>query len=419
MSVMETVSVPGVLVVPKGKHSLRGASSAKRWTVCTASPQLIAKLPPSALASSIEADEGTAAHLLFATCLLGGDEPWMYAGYVIKVGEHEFTVDDEMVTHITNALAYVHQRMEQFKDKGARIYIERGLSSILDDEAYGTADVVIEVPGDRIIIIDLKYGFVTVEPKDPQLRYYGYLVVENTEDPSLQADSIIVELVIIQPRMPHPKGPNRKLVTNVRELTDWFQNDLIPTMQVTRSPEAQLVVNPLCRFCPARMHCEMMKREIESFPTGGPEPVEYSNEELGELWLKGKIIVATYEAIKKEAYKRRMQGQEIPNTKLVRKLAPRVFKEKLKFEVDGQDVEVTVQEAAKQKFGQSAWTKPEFKSPAQIEKLADGKAFVTLWSYAPDTGLTIADIDDKREPVRRSIEVYQDMVEGSTSEPSI
>jgi hypothetical protein len=113
---------------------------------------------------------------------------------------------------------------------------------MFDPDLFGTVDILIIVPGERIIVIDFKHGRgVTVEPDSSQLKYYGALSLENLlELANQKITAKVIELYIVQPRIPHPKGPIRKLVMNPEELEQWFTDELLPAAEATRSPNAML-----------------------------------------------------------------------------------------------------------------------------------------------------------------------------------
>jgi hypothetical protein len=55
----------------------------------------------------------------------------------------------------------------------------------------------------------------------------------------------------------------------------------------------------------------------------------------------------------------------------------------------------------KEKFGEDAFTKPQLRSPAEMEKLgAAAKELVREYAYTPQTGLTVAREDDNRPAVK-------------------
>jgi hypothetical protein len=86
---------------------------------------------------------------------------------------------------------------------------------------------------------------------------------------------------------------------------------------------------------------------------------------------------------------------KIPGRKLVEASAHRAFKDAM----DLEDRRVTLEQAAREAFGERAFTKPEIKSPAGIEELPLGKQFTATWAFKPSKGLTLAPDSDPRPEV--------------------
>ena len=104
--------------------------------------------------------------------------------------------------------------------------------------------------------------------------------------------------------------------------------------------------------------------------------------ELAEL---GKVV---FKAARAEAHKLLKNGHSIPHVKLVPAKTNREFKE-------------GAEAAAKRAFGDVAYTKPELKSPAQIDELPGGKVFTARWAYKPQGATTVALEGDPRDRVVR------------------
>lgn len=398
------------IVIGPGKHSLRGASSAERWLNCEGSINLTEKLARDGMlesGSSRPAAEGTAAHLVLSTCLEDGSDAIEMKDIEIEVEHWLFIVDDEMVVSVQETLDWVRDRISRAKKEGfeAKLYIEKGLSSFLDEDAYGTADILLHIIGDRLIVVDFKYGRgVSVEPTSDQNAYYGYLGIENyIDDP---ASTIVVESWIAQPRIPHTDGTIRRHVTNCEELTDWWMDTVIPGIERTRNPNAPLTIGQHCRFCPNRGHCPALKNETFEFPLG-IDSNHLSDEELGAALVKLDALEALKPVLQAEALRRARQGDRIPGRKLVRKKANRVFKDTMALpSPDDADemIEVKLEDAATSEFGLDAYAEPKLKSPAQLSDLEGGKEFVSQWAFTPDNGLTLAGLKDKRPEVKPNIE---------------
>lgn len=202
------------------QHAVLSASGSDRWQPCPKSPAMERGLPDT---SSQYADEGTAAHLLGSTCLEEGTNPGDYHGRRILVGpadgpngaqwdgavwadspdasvrvRREYVVDDEMVAGITTYVENVRKIAD-----GELVFVEQRvpLDQITGEEgAEGTADAVIFLDDDEIVVNDLKYGRDPVSAEDnKQLLAYASGAVEKfdiTHGPFNR-----VRLVIHQPRV--------------------------------------------------------------------------------------------------------------------------------------------------------------------------------------------------------------------------
>jgi hypothetical protein len=283
------------------------------------------------------------------------------------------------------------------------VYVERGMESITDDEAYGTGDVIIHIVADRLIVVDLKYGRgITVEPDSSQNYYYGYLALENYVG---KWDSIkVIELWIAQPRIPHPAGTIRRHITNVAEVKDWWYGKVLPAIENTRKNDAELAIGEWCRFCPAKGNCPALKAEVFEFPAS-VDPAHLDDDELGQAIMTLNALVQVKSNLEAEALRRARGGSKITGFKLVRQRGNREWKEQLALEIDGEMTTVQLKDAILEEFGfEDAYTEPKLKSPAQIEKVDGGNDFASKWAYSPDRGLTLAPESDKRVEVRPNVE---------------
>lgn len=380
----------------KAVHSSLGPSGAHRWMNCSGSNQLVDRLVEEygegIRRSGSAAALGTCAHTVMAWCLEKGTDAKEYLGQEMEQDGWKFVVDDEMVETVQQFVDFVYDKFSEFTKKGTELHVEVRLQSDLDEEAYGTADVLIYAPGDRIIIVDFKNGIgVVVEPDDEQLKEYGAIAYEKRPDFMRgKGEPKAIELWIGQPRIPHPEGIFRVHVVTPIELMGWMEWEVVPAMQKTREKDAMLKIGDWCKFCNARNHCPAIRKEVETFPID-VLPTALTSEEVGSLLVKMNAILKFKPGLEEEAFQRALAGDAVPGTKLVNKRANRAWKE-------------GAEKAAKRKYGKVIYTEPKLKSPAQIDKLDKGKVFSRKWAFSPDMGLTLAPLSDKRKEAERPID---------------
>lgn len=395
------------------EHSDVGASGAHRWLECAGSPQLYKKERARGVdvdAANELAAEGTAAHLVLSTCLENGKNARSMLGTIIKVDGYEFNVDKDMAAHIQKLISWVRKRIKKAEADGFEVtlHVEVTMSSFTDEEAASTSDVVIHIHGDRMIIIDLKYGAnIMVEPDSVQNKYYGYLACENLVD--IEEEIKTVESYIFQPRIPHKKGLMRRYVTSVDELTEWWMGTVIPGIVATREPDPLFTMGDWCKFCDVKGSCPARKQELVEVPTD-VDPEFMDDGELGSLLTKAKRIVALEKILSKEALARLNDGKDIPEFKLVRGVSSRAFVDSIEVENEetGKLDTVKFEDAVVEEFELEAYAEAKFLPMTKIEKLDGGKEFVEKWTHKPLAGLTLAAESDKRPAVKPTMVRYKE-----------
>jgi hypothetical protein len=153
-----------------------------------------------------------------------------------------------------------------------------------------------------------------------------------------------------------------------------------------------LDAGPWCRFCPAKLVCPLLTSLFRTAAVANPkEVVNYGNASLARSYQYRAAVKFYLKALEDETFRRLNMGNNEGFdgiVKLVPKKSNRVWNSEAK-------------DAAKEKFGPEAWTAPEMKSPAELEKLSPAaKAFVKEHAYHPDTGLTVAAWDDPKPAVK-------------------
>lgn len=390
----------------KRGHSPLGASGAERWMNCAGSVALIGTFRDILTAMEIPEEddpdyrrEGTAMHEASEYCLRDGLDTWEIVGQTFN----DTVIDAQMADAIQVYLDSCRGDM----DKASTYYIEFPISSPVHKDFYGVSDWVAVIaaknrvrmddlgkdPDEMIVVADLKGGEgIIVEPEEnPQEMYYAFGVIDGIERSSAITlrDDLKVRLRIVQPRAFHHAGVIREWDTTVGEIKEWVHSVLVPAMANVEI-DGNLDAGPWCRFCPAKLVCPLLTGLFKAAAVSNPkEIVNYNDESLARSWRYREAAKFYLTALDAEMFRRLNHGHIFEGiAKLVPKRANRVFK-------------TDAPALAKKKFGAEAFTKPEIKSPAELEKLGpDAKEFVKEYAYMPSTGLTVAPWDDPKPGVR-------------------
>lgn len=371
-------------------HSKIGASSMKRWAACPGSVKLSEGIESR---SSVFAEEGTKAHELGEKWLLEGERA--FAGYTV-----------DMVENVAVYVDAVCDRVNDNPDSNKLLVEQRFHLHELHSDLFGTSDAIVWQPGiERLSVIDLKYGAgVPVEVEDnPQLQYYalGALLANKQWKPRE------VEVVIVQPRCPHPDGPVRAQVLQVVDLLD-FAADLVEAVKRTEEATASRMMQPMweaeylklgdhCRFCPAAAICPAQKNKAQQLAKQAFAPgLPYDAQQLAETleWLP--VLEAWIKNTREFAYAEAEKGHDIPRHKLVEKRATAKFREGI------------VTKLAK-KLGVSPvqlFDDPKLLGVTEIKAMAPGKndkerlAFLSEFIVRESSGHTLVHESDKREAIK-------------------
>lgn len=346
-------------------HSPLGASGAERWMNCVGSVTLLKHLGEDISDEPDYRREGVAMHEGAAHALVKDLDAWELVGMEFNATP----MTPELCDPIQIYLDYCRSL------KGTR-YVEYAISSPVHPQFYGTLDFGCR--GVTFEVVDLKGGqgvMVEVE-NNPQIKYYAFGLIDGLERQygyEILADKV-VGLTIIQPRGFHADGPVRRWETTVGEIKAWVHGDLVPAMHATEYDDS-LDVGEWCRFCPAKLVCPMLTALYQAAALANPKLLpDYSDEAIGQNFKLAAGVKHYIKALELEAYNRAMRGRAILNGKLVHQKANRVWKE-------------GAAELARERFGDDAWTMPEMKSPAEMEKIPAAKEWVKEFAYTPTTGL--------------------------------
>lgn len=367
------------------EHSPKGASSMERWSNCPGSTQLIKALELPPADPSDYAIEGTNAHTVAAHCLRTGIDAWETIGK-FKGEKGEFEVTVEMTDAVQMYLDVIRGLLDAAGPTAVHLVEER-ISGDINADFYGTVDDAIV--GETVLdITDYKHGVgIAVDAEwNKQLLYYAVGILERYMGP------VEVRLRIVQPRAFHPGGPVRVWKTTSTEILAWRDEVLRPAMERAEF-EHILVPGSHCHFCPAlaTRSCPALKAMFKAAAEANPVAVpNYSDETLALEYQMLEAVGFYKKAVEGEMLKRLNSGSVFEGTaKLVKQKADRVWKPEAQ--------ETLVRELGAEEI----FTKPELKSPAQIDALgAKAKTIVKSLAYTPQTGLTVARWSDKRAAIK-------------------
>ncbi len=245
----------------KRGHSIYGGSGAHRYWECAGCINLIkiarAKkdYDPS---SSIYALEGTVAHQLGEHCLITDEEAEDYLGGIYEIEDKFITVSTDMAEAVQVYLDSVRSAYSGFGTGKAFLEIEKEFTlKQVDSEAFGTNDACLHIPFHKIIVWDYKHGKgITVEVRfNKQLLFYALGALKGKEDIEE------VELILVQPRIPHKNGKVRSVIYPVDKL-ELFEIELKEKIKATKNPKAPRKGGDWCKFCDAYKICPEAKKNI-------------------------------------------------------------------------------------------------------------------------------------------------------------
>lgn len=221
-------------------HAKYSASSASRWVACPGSIAMIERAPPAE--DSEYAQEGTRAHTWLEKMLTNRNRLLAIAHECRKA---EST---EMAEFVLGSA----QKILRMKTPETELLVEvKAKLNFIAPDMGGTTDVALVDLFGGLTIVDFKYGKgIAVEP-ERNLQMIAYaLGVAHLNHYNFSH----VNLVIMQPRIPHEKGAIRTWSTDVKTLYHYTRvfRDAYDQSRVKRPP---LKSGDHCRFCPAKKIC--------------------------------------------------------------------------------------------------------------------------------------------------------------------
>ena len=330
--------------VPTG-HSVYGASSAKRWTSCLASPRMCEEAPPSF--DEEWTRDGKIGHALLEWLLKWAAEgrpdtaarhvgnPIVYD--VVDGVELRGVVKPETARAVQLAADYVLELIEQ--DPDAKLWLETMVvipSTVVPNRMFGTADIIIYLPSKkRLWAIDYKHGAgIKVDVhENMQLWFYALGALLILMDMGLPVAEVWT--AIIQPRSFSLDGAVKPEQVSVANLFR-FWGYLDERAELTLDDDAPFKPSAdYCRWCPAATICKAYEQfalsatgmasieEIATKPLPAPKNLPLARVGLikqAEPFIRGFLNANNTVALG-AAYR----GYDIPGSKLVQAEARRAW----------------------------------------------------------------------------------------------
>ena len=302
-------------------HALLSASGAKRWLSCNPSARLEEIFEET---ESEYAKEGTLAHefseiKLRKYFLDTGMAKRTFSNKVKKIKANKL-YKPEMDGYTDDYVDYVKSIAMSFENSPFIAIEQKVVFEPYVPESFGTADTVV-IYGDRLYIIDLKYGkgVPVFAENNPQLMLYGlgaYLEF------SMFYDIKDIEMHIVQPRLESTSS----FIMSAEELLKWAEEEVKPLAQNAWDGTGKYEAGEQCRFCRAKDACKARNEkflEIEKMIKDYPL---LTNEEISEIIVKAEQIEYWAKGLKDYALRQVLKGEKIPRYKAVEGKKVRSFK---------------------------------------------------------------------------------------------
>ncbi len=412
-------------------HSQFPASSSSRLLHCPGSYTLQQAYATGERTSTVYSAEGTLAHSLSEACLFAGVKPESFIGQTRSADGFEFKIDHVFIEAVE---VYVNF-MKGLRAMGYIIVLETRVSpqvhwdglADLGISLFGTSDCIAYHPAlKRLVIGDLKFGAgVPVDAKgNSQLRYYGAGSAHEDVIRPICAQAGVeyngiddVEMVIVQPRAPHPDGPIRKDEISAKDLRSWARTELYLGVKAVLADNGKtLFSGPWCRFCPVLANCKRNRQDAidaakAAFaaaplsnvpPVGSPAAAGYqlpagalSDDDLASLLDQIDHIKPWFKAVEELAHERAQKGRPLKGWKLVSKRKTRLWA--------GEEDEM-LPILASVVSDPGVYTETRLLSPAQVESKVGKKEFAATFGphvVKASSGTTIAPDGDPRSRIER------------------
>lgn len=381
------------------QHALLSASSASRWLNCTAAPRFEEQFPEK---TSEYAEEGRLAHSIcelkvikkFTTQIT----PRTFSTRYNKLKKNPLyqeemdKTSDLYIEHLTE------RAMTYDSTPSVAVEVQVDFSEYVP-EGFGTCDCVM-IGGDTIDITDYKHGKGVPVSADgnPQMRLYALGALKRYAP--IYGNTINrVRMTIEQPRI--QTEPSTETIT-VEDLRAWGES-IKPIATKAYMGLGDFCPGEHCRFCRGKAKCKAradVNTAFEEFKDCVPQNSEkpplfgqgtLTDEEIGDLLVRGKELVAWYKSLEEYALNALLNGGVIPGWKAVAGRSNRIFT----------DTDAAIAAVIAAGYDEALVYERKPKTLTELEKLmgkAEFAAKIGEFVVKPLGKPTLAPMTDKREP---------------------
>lgn len=292
------------------EHAKVSPSAAHRWLRCPGSVQANAN---KGYEQSAYALEGTTAHALLEVALRLHTPPEVFVGQTLEEGHMPIT--EEMADTVGYALDYVHAYLADAPKAKVRIeapVFPAALLGVDQSVIWGTPDIQLDNHPHELVTIDYKHGVgIPVSVKEnPQIKlYHAGARASNGRYRRYRS-------VVVQPRVPKRRPVQEHTITD-KELVEWLDSTVRPTLAVALQPDAPRVAGDWCRYCAASGQCpeqlraafSRVQRDFKESPVG---PKGLTPAELAHYLDQVPMVETALADLKAVAVRAVHAGVEIP-----------------------------------------------------------------------------------------------------------
>lgn len=378
-------------------HHLYGGSSAKYWSVCYGWAALTSQLPHTPAGAA--ADRGTALHegILERKTRAEVDHRTKGTPIVLDYTNIEGWPDDgpQMAEEFWQAI-WVNA-LEQFIT-GKQVYIEKKLMLSEEQDAGGTADLVILYYNDKAqlcgVIGDLKTGYHRVEPSEEQILFYLAALYLRVKEKGKEID--VFKGFIYQPSHTEPYTEHTFTKAAVLKAVTKYEKAIAES----KKPKPKFKAGDHCKWCKAQPVCKEYSKylskqmDLAVIDTKLAEVEMLPDDTLRNIFLYGDKIEEYISAVRKHIISRFALGKPIEGLKLVAGVSKRKWKDEMLAE---ESLKALGLEATTKKMMGITSVESMLKNMG-LDKKAVAEVMYPL-TIKPDAPPKVTTLEDKREAI--------------------